>query len=588
MWTSTACFYAASIFFKIMLFNVLWCLQTTFTAFSYPQTYINTILATLILVSPYMLARSNRLQILVLLLIDAHIICNLMYSRTYNAIIPLTSYALAGNLSEFMPSVVDSLRIVDILFPLSTIAAVIFTAKRGKEKHKRMRLNRVYGFWTLGFMAVSFTMIMSKGGITKAFARYQDANHYTCVVPMYTIWGNMWHESLQDNQEFLPAMKKEIDAWLASKPQYKALPDSIGKRTNLVVILCESLESWPLEKRVEGKELTPNLNSILKDSTTLYAPNVLTQVRGGRSIDAQLILNAGLLPVENGCYAVLYPNNNYKTLTKAVTKQEPHRSFLLTVDKEVTWNQGVVARSFGIDSIVSKPDWVLDEKVGNRKKLGDVSFAKQAVAKLQNKELWTKAKNNYLQFVTYSGHNPFVLPENLQRISFKGEYPDKMKDYMIMANYTDHALGILLKYLKSRPDYKNTLIVITGDHEGLASDRDDIMSSPIGKKIVSNKQFTPFIVVNSPIGGRYNSVMGQIDMYPTILNLMHLDNYDWKGMGQSIFDSQKARIAVAPDLHIEGNTRGVSKKEIERLQKAYRIADLIVKYNPDITLKKSN
>ena len=38
---------------------------------------------------------------------------------------------------------------------------------------------------------------------------------------------------------------------------------------------------------------------------------------------------------------------------------------------------------------------------------------------------------------------------------------------MIMANYTDHGLGILLDYLKSRPDYKDMMIVIIGDHEVL-------------------------------------------------------------------------------------------------------------------------
>ena len=60
MWTSTACFYAAVTFIKIMLFNIIWCYQTTFTAFSYPETYINTILATFILVAPYMLALAHR------------------------------------------------------------------------------------------------------------------------------------------------------------------------------------------------------------------------------------------------------------------------------------------------------------------------------------------------------------------------------------------------------------------------------------------------------------------------------------------------------------------------------------------------
>ena len=296
MWTSTACFYAAVTFIKIMLFNIIWCYQTTFTAFSYPETYINAILATFILAAPYMLARSNRLQLLVLLLIDAALVCNLMYSRTYNSIIPLDSYALAGNLSDFMPSVVDSMRWIDLLFPLTTIGAMIYTASRGKEKHKRLRFNRVYGAWTLFFACISMVLVFTKGGLNKAFNKLQDANHYTCTVPMYTISGCLLNEALQSKEEFTPEMQKEIDDWFAQQPDFLPQTDCLSQRTNVVVILCESLESWVLERKVEGKELTPHINQLLKDSTTLYAPNVLTQVKGGRSIDCQLLLNAALIP----------------------------------------------------------------------------------------------------------------------------------------------------------------------------------------------------------------------------------------------------------------------------------------------------
>lgn len=175
----------------------------------------------------------------------------------------------------------------------------------------------------------------------------------------------------------------------------------------------------------------------------------------------------------------------------------------MTVDKPITWNQSVVAENFGISQMFFNDQWVNDEKVGSRKKLGDVSFMKQIVAKLKKGGIMKKGKSNYLQIVTYSGHNPFVLPDNLKRIHFKGDYPEKMRDFMIMANYTDHGLGILLDYLKSRPDYKDMMIVIIGDHEGLAADRKPICESPAAKGIVSDKQFTPFIVVNAPVGGIY-------------------------------------------------------------------------------------
>ena len=59
-------------------------------------------------------------------------------------------------------------------------------------------------------------------------------------------------------------MQKEIDDWFAQQPDFLPQTDSLSQRTNVVVILCESLESWVLERKVEGKELTPHINQLLK------------------------------------------------------------------------------------------------------------------------------------------------------------------------------------------------------------------------------------------------------------------------------------------------------------------------------------
>lgn len=150
---------------------------------------------------------------------------------------------------------------------------------------------------------------------------------------------------------------------------------------------------------------------------------------------------------------------------------------------------------------------------------------------------------------------------------------------MILANYTDRAIGKFVEFLRSRPEYAHTLIVITGDHEGLASDRAPICATEVGKKIVSDKQFTPFIVINSPVGLKYNKVMGQIDMYPTVLNLMRLDNYKWKGIGQSILDPDKVPFAVGSHMNEEGDMDRVPAEVLARAERAYEISDLMIRFD---------
>lgn len=70
------------------------------------------------------------------------------------------------------------------------------------------------------------------------------------------------------------------------------------------------------------------------------------------------------------------------------------------------------------------------------------------------------------------------------------------------------------------------MVVITGDHEGLADHRKELCHTKAGKGIISEDEFTPFIVLNSPVPMHYLKVMGQIDIYPTLLNLLGLENSD--------------------------------------------------------------
>lgn len=569
-------------FGKFILFDIIWCLQTTFTSFSIPEVYVNTILMSLLFILPFLLTGKRWVEYIFLFVLDGLLICNLMYSRTYNSAIPLESYFLVSNLGDFTASVIDSMRWIDALLPLSTIACIVYLSKEKKTCKANLKQ---YACTTLAIFCISAIQVWSHGGWQESFQKLQNANYYTCAVPMYTIFGNLVHEGMQTQSPFTTKTKAEIDTWKQQQPRYLPLSDSIARRKSLVVIFCESLESWVINKKIEGKEITPSLNHAIADSHTLYAPYVLTQVKGGRSIDGQLLVNTGLLPLMNGCYAMQFPTTQYPSLAKALKEKYHSSSYLMTVDKPVTWNQEVVAHDFGIDTLFCNDAWVNNEKVGNRKKLGDVSFMKQIVAKLKQGQVMKPGQSTFLQIVTYSGHNPFVLPDHLKRIHFKGNYPEKMRDYMTMANYTDHGLGILLDYLKSRPDYKDMMIVIIGDHEGLAADRKPICASLAAKNIVSNKQFTPFIVLNAPVGGQYNKVMGQVDQYPTLLNLLHLDHYVWKGMGQSILDPHKYPVAVGSDnMNVETSGK-VPEKEIKRLTEAHRISDLLIRYDKIINKK---
>ncbi len=578
LWDKTAIIFAVGIFLTFVAFDVIWCMDTTFASFSFFETYATKIIATLALAGVYALTRCRWAQIVVMALLDVLLVANLMYFRTYYSAIPASSYLEAGNLADFKASVTDSLRWADIVLPLITIATAVMAFRY--KTTKRQPLTAVLKWWAAplaGFALLLTGVNLCKGGFHKSLRSVRQSA-YLCSAdaPIFSVFGCIWYDITDAAEPITPKKQAEIERWLASQPKHQPTDSVTEKRSNLLIVFAESLESWVLEKKVDGKEITPCLNRLLKEKSTLYAPNVLTQVKGGRSIDAQLMICSGLLPLMSGTYSSLYYDNTFYTLQKAMRGLKHSRSYLLTIDKVSTWNQGAVARSFGTDTIISYHDFKMTEAFGTHKRIGDASFFQQCREKIERGEVWKPGESVYMQFVTYSGHAPFKLPDHLRTITFPASIPEKAADYMTTAHYTDKAIGDFVAYLKTLPQYKETIVVIVGDHEGLASYRQELVGNPACRGLVSDKQLTPFIVLNSPVGMRYDKFMGQIDIYPTLLNLMQLDAYRWHGLGQSILDPRKQGVAVGSVMNVEGTG---SDKEVERLKEAHTVSDYMLRYD---------
>ena len=651
-------FFILLFFFKIFWFNYSWCSISTFRPFSFPETYLFGILFALILVLPVQLFRSVWMMWIIDVLLGSLLVSNLIYFRTYYTAIPFSSYALFGNMEDFTSSIYGSFRFGDLLFPLSTlVAALIYLKcivyKRGNTKNlsqtvsleltqemfpkensgasyvvgKRVQLCRYMLIITV-FVLIAGTTLFTKGGFKKAYELLQDSYTHTCGTPMYTVLGSMVYDYIRDTEYYTPEIGLHIEDWMKEHEENISWPASIlsngfvsdssvnmdstiihfqnnpnerNAPLNCIIILAESLESWVLEKTVEGQEIMPEMNRLLRDSTTLYAPYVLSQVKGGRSVDAQLMFNTGLLPIDIGTYSLKYPNTLYPSFVKAMKERYGHsmHAYTLTADKPMVWNQNVTLPKFGYDSLISKRGFAKDEKVGPRYRhhLGDVSLLRQCVEKIRRNEVW-KDGVNMLQIVTYSGHFPFTIPDDIKNVKFSDDVPEIMGDYIAAANYTDRALGMFVDSLKSDPEFDNTLIIIVGDHEGLADMRDEFCSSDAGRGVVSEDPFVPLIIANIPesllsmLRGsgifntnnmssclRYDKVMGQIDVYPTLLDLLNLADYKWGGLGFSVLEPEKPGVAVDPHGKVYGDTTGITDKMMRHLIDAWNVSDEIIRYN---------
>ena len=572
------------IYLQLLLFDLLWAWESTFSGFQFPIGYLTKLMMATLLAAPLLVIRSRWYIVAVCLLLDIWLEANLMYFRTYYTVIPAASYGLIGNLADFTDSVWESLRLRDIILPLASVWLFVEIWPTKIKSTLRGHRRRM-ALWMLALFMVPAIItgmyIQAKGGFKKA---YEDLmyDYSTCGAAVYTIPGAMAYEYVKGNVELTPQTQARIDSWLNARPGLAHTPPTLRYTPdNVIIILLESFESWPLHQTIEGQEITPNLNALLADSTTFYAPMVLSQVKGARSIDAQLLLHTGLMPVNYGAYSYRFVHNEYPSLDKAWKEQYGDRAGArsFTVDKRTVWNVAVVAQDFGYE-LYDKPYWVLDEKTGPRGRLGDASFMRQAAAKIAtDEELWPTGGHTLLQLVTYSGHTPFVIPDELKKVHFSNALPERIARYLEVANYTDRAIGEFVRTLRANPKFANTMIVITGDHEGIGAPRAEYLRNPDVARFLADDGYTPLIVLNSPIAGRYDKIMGQVDIYPTLLDLLGLNAYGWRGLGQSVFDTAKQPVAAHTVKGIAGNTQGLSTDQIKHVREAFEISDLIISTN---------
>ncbi len=588
VWHSRTGVLALSTFATLLWFIIDWCMGTTFRAMSDWLLYSINLLAALILLLPWLLTRRVWVQTTFMALVDLLLLSNLMYCRTYFTAIPAESYGLISNVANYTSSIWDSFRIADIGFLFILIAGMIWTYIIPPLKNVVNRLTIKTLLACAGILAIISTVgIACRGGFYKEYDRLVQSCYYrTCGVPTYTIAGHLLYNHLDKEYAQSAEHLAEIRPWLEDHTRlmpHTALPDSVVRRKNLVLLICESLESWPIGLKVDNKTVSPYLNSLIADSTTFYAPNVLTQVGPGRSIDTQLLVNCGILPMGSTVYSMKYSSSTYPTINYAMMQKYQAESFIFTSEKPIVWNQEAIARAFGYSKLIDNRSWIMDEMIGNPAKLSDGSFLRQSVDKLRaDTTIWPMNVPRMLTFVTYSGHNPFKLPDEFRDPSFDisdTDLPQRAKDYITMVHYTDSQLHTLVDYIKSRPDYNETIVVIIGDHEGLAASRSEILKeSSKAREIISAGQYTPLIILNSPIPGRYDNVIGQIDIYPTLINLLGLDDYFWKGMGQSVFAADKAPFAISSmTQEIAGDTTNLAPGVLGHMLKARSISDAIIR-----------
>lgn len=464
------------------------------------------------------------------------------------------------------------------LIPL-LIILILFLVKLRKLK-ERYIVNIAIFFILICFISTNLIIHTNLKTFYRLIKQKNEYSYSTKVyldeIDKYSVLG--YHvldayNTLNSNKELSQDEKKEIKNWISENYENNPADSYYGmfKNKNVIYLQVESLENFVLNHDINGQEITPNLNKIINNS--FYFNNFYEQVNGGTSSDADLMVQASLYPIRSGSTFYLYQGTSYNTFGDILRKNNYYTSAIYSMEGSI-WNWMPNMSTMGFDKIMDIKSLKDTENINLG--ISDKCLLNQIVPMMK--------KNRtpfYTDIITLSNHMPFILPDKYKELSL----PDNIKStemgaYFNTVHYTDEAIGDFLKGLDKEGLLDNTIVVIYGDHCGVhkyyEKEVQEIKSPESWYKDYDHK--IPLIIYSKGMKGQQVSTIGgQVDVMPTVLNLLGINSSYYKNtaFGRNLLNTRRS-FAVLSDGTIIGN---LSTDEKNHAISGLKMSDMIIKGN---------
>ncbi|PXY43861.1 sulfatase [Flavobacterium hydrophilum] len=325
---------------------------------------------------------------------------------------------------------------------------------------------------------------------------------------------------------------------------FKETPDVLGphfnitsEKPNIVVIVVEGLGDEFIGKN-EYAGFTPYLDSMI--SKSLYWENFLSN--GGRTYAVLSSLLGSLTYGQKG-FLELNPYPAHLSLINVLKANGYTTSFYSGDDANFDRKINFLDQN-GIDNLIDKnnygPEYTKTKANAEGFSWGypDGEIFKKALIETNKMKL---PRLDIIQ--TLTNHEPFDFPE-------KNEYLKKIdgiidshpnlksqkeniisyKDIFACLNYTDNSIKNYMEAYAKRPDYKNTIFIITGDHRLI----------PIAQKDKLCRFHVPLYIFSPMLkkAELFKSISSHWDVTPSLVSFLfnnykfnRLDQTAWMGKG---------------------------------------------------------
>ena len=327
-------------------------------------------------------------------------------------------------------------------------------------------------------------------------------------------------------------------------------PETFGlaKGKNVIVLHLESFQQFLINMKVDGQEVTPFLNSIFQNQATISFDNFFHEVGQGKTSDAENMLETGTFGLPQGSlFTELGSDNVFQAAPAILGQTEGYTSAVFHGNVASFWNRDHVYKNLGYDNFFDRSYFdESDETLGYG--ILDKDLFRESAQYLEHLQ-----QPFYTKFLSVTNHTPYYTDDKNFDFPSLNTGNSTVDNYVRTTHYLDQSLEQFFTYLKKSGIYQNSIFVIYGDHFGISNTDNKDLASALGKDPDTWDEFDNAQMQRVPLmihmpgytkGTVNHEYGGEIDVLPTLLHLLGIDDKDYLHFGTDLLSSQHDQVVA--------------------------------------------
>ena len=494
------------------------------------------------------------LMSLINFLLSTWLFANILYYREFSDFITFNLIKGSGSTSNNLgKSLLGIMKPSDFLVYADVIILIIVLLTHLIRVDMRYFKTRyAMTITALGFVLFGVNLGMAESNRSQLLTRTFDNNYIVKYLGLqaYTIYDGVKTQhndaikSRAESNDLKPVLRFLHSNYASPNVQYYGT----AKGKNVFIIHLESFQQFLIDYKVNGQEVTPTLNKLYHSDNTLAFDNFFHQVAQGKTSDAEMMLENSLFGLPEGSAMVSDGSTNTFQSMPALMDQRGYTTASFHGDVPSFWNRDNAYKSCGYQYFFSKnffpktPDY--DAGYGIKDKI----FMKDSAYYLEQ-----LPQPFYAKLITVTNHYPYILDKKNKSIDPLTTGDKTVDPYVQTAHYLDQSIQEFLNYLDASGLRKNSILILYGDHYGISNNHPSAINKILKTKKANNYQLAmfqkvPFMInMDGLKGGIDHTYGGEIDVLPTLEDLLGMSSKNYIQFGQDLLSPQRNQIVSFRD-----------------------------------------